>query len=302
MSPPRATVVITTRDRPDELRTAIASALAQSVDVEVLVVDDASADGVVATVAAEFPAVRVRRSEQPLGCVQQRNAAFGDARAPVVVSLDDDAFLSSPRTVEQTLAEFDDDRVGAVAIPLVDLREPATVRQRAPAGPAVAGGTFAAGATAFRVDAFRAVGGFAPFIGENSEEADFAMRLLDAGRVVRLGRADPVVHRPSAIRDVDARFRNLARNDLLCAWATVPLPHLPLRLAILTVKVLSIGVRRRRLRAVVRGVGAAAAVIARRGVARRPISRAAYVLARRLTRDPQPLEEVVRRLPPTSGP
>ncbi|MFP5380492.1 MAG: hypothetical protein ACLGHP_12245, partial [Vicinamibacteria bacterium] len=40
------------------------------------------------------------------------------ARGRVLVSLDDDAELPSPRTVRQTLAAFDDERIGVVTLPL----------------------------------------------------------------------------------------------------------------------------------------------------------------------------------------
>ena len=49
----------------------------------------------------------------------------------MIFSIDDDAVFASPRVVEQTLVEFDHDRVGAVAIPYQDVRKAMTVLQRA---------------------------------------------------------------------------------------------------------------------------------------------------------------------------
>src|SRR4051812_19167164 len=132
MTPP-ATIVITTRNRKEELARAVASALTQTVACEVLVVDDGSTDGTADLVRREFPAVRVVRCDESAGYIVRRNQAASLARAPVVVSIDDDATFPSPRTVEQSLADFDHPRVGAVAVPFVNVWDGPAVLQAAPA-------------------------------------------------------------------------------------------------------------------------------------------------------------------------
>lgn len=52
---PEASVIIATRNRRSEVSRAIESALAQTVDVEVLVTDDGSDDGTEAEVMTSFP-------------------------------------------------------------------------------------------------------------------------------------------------------------------------------------------------------------------------------------------------------
>src|SRR5436190_15705876 len=97
---PEATIVITTRDRRDELAPAVETALAQrGADVEVLVVDDGSRDGTSEMVADRYPAVRVDRTERSLGLIAQRTRAARLARAPIIVSIHDDARLVSEPTV-----------------------------------------------------------------------------------------------------------------------------------------------------------------------------------------------------------
>ena len=117
-----ATVLITTRNRKADLRRAISSALEQSgVQVQVIVIDDGSTDGSSDMVAAEFPGIEFYRSEVNRGRLYQRNFGFERARGSVVFTLDDDAAFSTPGIVGQILAQFDNRRVGAVVIPLVDL-------------------------------------------------------------------------------------------------------------------------------------------------------------------------------------
>jgi glycosyltransferase involved in cell wall biosynthesis len=91
MSEPLVSVCIPTRDRARYLRGAVTSALAQDVDLEVLVGDDASTDGT-ALVLRELRDARVRRLRQmrPLGVAANRNTLLARARGRYVAWLDDD--------------------------------------------------------------------------------------------------------------------------------------------------------------------------------------------------------------------
>lgn len=89
---PRFTVVVPTRDRPRPLQRCLDALRRQVVDgdFEVVVVDDGSrvADEVDAVLAA-FERSRLVRTK-PGGSVQARNRGIEEARAPVVLLLDDD--------------------------------------------------------------------------------------------------------------------------------------------------------------------------------------------------------------------
>jgi hypothetical protein len=85
---PSLTVVIPTHDRREELQGAVESALGQTLpDVEVVVVDDASARPVELT---PHPRVRCVRLEQNQGVSAARNAGLAAARGHWVTFLDDD--------------------------------------------------------------------------------------------------------------------------------------------------------------------------------------------------------------------
>jgi glycosyltransferase involved in cell wall biosynthesis len=109
---PRATIVISTYNRKDEVRAALKSTPVQTVPVEVFVIDD----GTVHMARADFQTVHLHADPVHKGHIVRRNRGASLARTDVSFSIGDDAVLVSPRTVEQTLAGFDHPRVGAVAV------------------------------------------------------------------------------------------------------------------------------------------------------------------------------------------
>lgn len=236
---PVATVVITTRNRRELLVRPLHSALQQSVPVEVLLVDDGSTDGTAEAVQRMFPEVRIIRHETSAGYIVRRNEAARLAQAPVIFSLDDDAHFSSPEVIAQTLALFEDPRVGAVAIPCKDVRRSLDFRQPSGEGGFRVTDAFIGTAHAVRRELFLQLGGYREHLVHQGEESDFCLRMLDAGFFVRLGTGDPIHHFESPKRDFRRMDYYGARNAVLFAWQNVPWPYLPLHLAATTFKVLT---------------------------------------------------------------
>jgi glycosyltransferase involved in cell wall biosynthesis len=183
---PAATVAIVTKNRKSELPTAIRSALAQTAAPEVLVIDDGSSDGSAEMVEREFPGVRLIRRQESKGLIVRRNEAAHAAQAPIVFSIDDDAEFLSANTVEQTLAEFNDPRIGAVAIPYIEPNKGNRLEQRAPDahGPWITD-CFKGTAHALRRDIFLELDGYRDRLVHQGEERDYCIRMLSAGLVVR---------------------------------------------------------------------------------------------------------------------
>jgi glycosyltransferase involved in cell wall biosynthesis len=295
----RATVVITTKNRREDLLKAIASALAQTTGPEVLVIDDASTDGTSATVAREFPAVRLHRSEKSLGLVVQRNRAAKLATNPIIFSLDDDAVFSTPRIVEDTLREFGHPRVGAVAIPYADVNQSPAVHQRAPEPNGVyATYDFKGTAHAVRRDLFLALGGYREVLVHQSEEEDYCVRMLNTGWITRLGNSDPIHHFESPRRSWSRMDFYGARNKILYAWHNIPFPAVALQLTGRTAKAVVFSLQPGRMLTRCRGLLNGYYVCMTGKAERRPVNPAVYRLSQELkVRRTTSLSEIENRLP-----
>lgn len=296
---PRATVVITTKNRKEELRNAIASALAQTAQPEVLVIDDASTDGTHELVAREFPQVRLDRSELSLGLIRQRNRAARLARSPILFSIDDDAAFSSETIVEQTLREFAHPRVGAVAIPFIDVKKSPDTHHRAPRADGIyARYDYIGTAHAIRRDLFLGLSGYRDILIHQSEEEDYCVRLLNAGYITRAGNADPIHHFESPKRSLARMDFYGARNKVLYAWHNVPLPHLVKHLAATTLMTAVYARQPGRCLTRLRGVAGAYAAVCSGRTKRQPVATRIYQLSRKLKLNgPVPLAEIEKDLP-----
>ena len=105
-------VVICTRDRPEELRRCLASLPQQSLrPTQIIVVDNASRDGRTRKVALEAGADYVREDRPGLDFA--RNTGAARATTDIVAYTDDDVLLH-PRWLEHMVAAFDEASIGAV--------------------------------------------------------------------------------------------------------------------------------------------------------------------------------------------
>jgi GT2 family glycosyltransferase len=303
VSPPKATVVIVTKDRREDALRAVASAAAQQPEIEILLLDDGSSDGTAEAVRGRFPGVRVERFVESEGYIVRRNRGAELASGEILVSIDDDAEFPAPDVVAKTAEEFDDPRIGAVAIPYVDLPDE-KVRQRAPSPDgAHLVHRFRGTAYATRRDVFLGIGGFRTMLFHQAEEADYCLRLLDAGYVVRLGNAEAIRHH-SAIRPPERGWFYECRNSVLFAWHNVPMPQLVVQLAKSSLHMLWLGRGVGRVGLFARGLGAGAAAAFRDRRGRRPVRREAWRLYNRLGKRGGTLDQLrteVERLQSAAG-
>lgn len=295
-----ASFVIPTRGRIEIIHGLLETIRQQTVPVEVLVMDDGGSAELRSMLAREFPDARYHSLGTGRGPGFQRNRGVALSTSEIVFPIDDDTLLPSADIVERTIAEFDDPRIAAIAIPYVNVRCDATVRHRAPDEESIwVVHAFTGASHAIRRSAFLAAGGYREEFFYMGEEGDLCLRLLNRGLVVRAGSAGPIHHlespqRNSALADFCCR-----RNDLLFAWHNVPASHLPAHLAGTTINGVMSSLRAPNTLSAFKGMASGYAQIALRHVDREPVSVAVYRLQRRLkSNGPVRLRDIERDLPP----
>jgi GT2 family glycosyltransferase len=229
----RFTVVVITRDRRQSLLAVLAQVRKQSEEAPVIVVDNASRDGTADAVAAEFPEVALIRSPGNLGAVG-RNLAVDHVRTPYVAFCDDDTWWD-PDAPSRAAGLLDAHPRLAVVTgrilvepggredPIVpELRDSPVPGPAWLPGPAL--GSFLAGASMVRTEAFRAAGGFSPRLWLGGEEELLSADLMALGWQLCFAEDVVVHHEPSRLREAHLRRRHGIRNTLWFTWLRRPLP------------------------------------------------------------------------------
>ncbi len=296
---PEASFVIPTRGRAELVLDLLQTIQRQTVIAEVLIMDDGGSADLAEALRREFPAAQYHSLGTGRGPGFQRNRGIEMAGADTVFAIDDDTVLPSAHTVRQTIEEFSDPRIAAVAIPYANVRYETRVRHRAPDTTSIwVSHAFTGASHAIRRSAFLETGGYREPFFYMGEEGDLCLRLLNRGYVVRVGTADPIHHlesrrRNSALADFCAR-----RNDLAFAWHNVPSSRLPVHLIGTTINGLVSAAHAPNTMSALRGMASGYGQIITGRVPRDPVGLDVYRLQRLLkTSGPLRLSEIEDRLP-----
>lgn len=267
MTPP-LTIVIPSHSRADLLQLCLASACTHApANTEILVVDDASRDGIISQTAARFPGVRTIRLPKRSGFCIAANTGIAAATGDVVELLNDDTEVTA-NWADAALRWFADSAVGAVA-PLVlqhDPDQPAAPRidsagdEYDPGGFArkrwngrklgefpdlSAGPVWGVSATAgfYRRSVLLATGGFPTDFGAYFEDVDLSCRIRKLGHTIWFEPTSIVRHRVSASYGKRPSRRILelqSRNEERVFWRNLDrntrFRHLPRHAAVLAGK------------------------------------------------------------------
>jgi GT2 family glycosyltransferase len=232
-------VVLTMGNRPDELRALLDSVAKQHGErIEVVVVGNGSP-------LPELPeGVRTVELPENVGIPAGRNvgiAAFGpDGRdVDALLFLDDDGLLPNVDTAELCREAFAaDPQLGIISFRIADPETGTTQRRHVPrlraSDPMRSSRvtTFLGGANAVRTAVLQQVGGLPDDFFYAHEETDLAWRALDAGWMIDY-RADMVLHHPATAPSRHAVYhRMVARNRVWLARRNLPVPLIPLYLAV----------------------------------------------------------------------
>jgi GT2 family glycosyltransferase len=228
---PRVAVVVITHQRRDELLVALSRLLALPEQPHVVVVDNGSTDGTAEAVRERFPTVELVASPENLGAIG-RNVGIARLSTPYVAFCDDDTWWEpgSLRTAADVLDAHPRLAVVTARIlvepggredPIVpELRDSPVPGAGWLPGPAL--GSFLAGASVVRREAFLEVGGFSERLWLGGEEELMAGDLAAAGWELCYLPALTVHHQASRARDSHRRRRDGIRNTLWTTWLRRP--------------------------------------------------------------------------------
>ncbi|WP_024936631.1 MULTISPECIES: glycosyltransferase family 2 protein [Actinomadura] len=229
----RFTTVVITRDRRRSLRAVLSRAREIGERAPVVVVDNASRDGTAGAVAAEFPEATLIRSPRNLGAVA-RNLAADHVRTPYMAFWDDDTWWEpeAPSRAARLLDAHPRLAVvtGRILVEPGGREDPIVPELRhspVPGPPWLPGpalGSFLAGASMVRTDAFRAAGGFSARLWLGGEEELLSADLMALGWHLCFAEDVVVHHEPSRLREPHLRRRHGIRNTLWFTWLRRPLP------------------------------------------------------------------------------
>ena len=118
---PKLSIVITTFNRKKQLEDLLNSILASSYpkkDLEIIVVDDASADGTSGYISEKFPNLKIIRNEKELLTSESRNIGIRSSKADFVFVVDDDNVLD-PDCIRLLIEKISENPEIAVLMPAI---------------------------------------------------------------------------------------------------------------------------------------------------------------------------------------
>ena len=275
---PRASIVISTRNRQDDLRRALNSCrVLAGIEYEILVYDDASDDGTAEMVSREFPGVRLIRQPTRQGYIRLRNLGFLEARGEFVVSIDDDAEFTDPQTLSRVAVLFQTHpEAAALALPFVEPHRNAGVGSMHPVAPGTPLRNYIGCAHAIRRSVALMSGGYPELLVHQGEERDLCIRLLDSHHEILFADTGAIIHHVSPNRSASRLNYYGYRNTILFCWMRFPFPYCLARMAISSIQLLLHKFHWRRLPAQVAFIAAGYLACLKNLSARKPVSMEAY--------------------------
>lgn len=214
-------VVLTRGDRPGELRAAVESLGGDPVTI----VSNGGGSGVISV----RPGIEQVVSETNVGVPAGRDLGANATTSDLIGFLDDDAVLGAGASAKIRAAFAADERLGVVALRLVDetgrtarRHTPRLGRRHADVAGDVA--LFLGGACVMRASAYDDAGGYFTDLFYGHEELELSWRLVDRSWRIHYLADVEVVHPRSEIGRHSDGWRLTGRNRVLIARRTLPWP------------------------------------------------------------------------------
>ena len=220
------TVLITAYNRADELRATLCELRRQTHPaLDVLVIDDGSAESLEPVVHAAWPGARFVRNARNLGYIANRSRGMADARGAYVLTLDDDSCPVASDAIARAVARMErEPEVGVLAFRVHEGLEPPDPAAPAPAEQYTF--AFIGCGVMMRTAVAREIGSYRDYFDYYKEEAEYALRVLDAGYRILYAPELVVHHRLSPLGRSTARIAAYSfRNSVWTAVLTLPAPR-----------------------------------------------------------------------------
>lgn len=233
MQAPLVTIVITTKDRHEDLAIALADLKRQSYEnLEMLVIDDASQPPVAPVVHVAWPGARLIRHEQNCGINVRRNEGFRLATGKFILSLDDDCLLVDEQAISRSVEYMTETPQCAVVAYYVwngKALPKGLDRSRVTPGNCL---SFPGGGSFLRKQAIDETAGFREIYVTQGEETELSLQLLKKGWSVSFRPEILVHHRYSSLnRNRGKAWKHSLRNGIWTSLIHTPAHRLPMELA-----------------------------------------------------------------------
>lgn len=226
------TIVITTKDRKDDLLKAISSAISQNYPYfEILVFEDGGSDNAIDYIKSKIDDKRVTYhfEKKSIGLINARNKAAQIARGEIIISIDDDAVFSTNNIISTIVNAFKfNDKIAAIAIPhkdvLYDNRTFNFISDLNHNEFKIVS-NFIGTSHAIKKDIFLNLGGYPTNFLRQEEEIYFSLELLKNNFFVATIKCDFILHYESPKRNLKTIFYYWSRNYFLTSYRFYPLKN-----------------------------------------------------------------------------
>lgn len=225
--PPLVTILIATRDRPDNLKLTLQQIRRQNYPrLEVIVIDDGSTADLKPLVRSSWPEAVFVRHETSTGQCRRRSEGFAMARGEFLLQLDDDSHPVAADAVNQAVGVMQaNPSWGCLSFYVFNGQElPSRLPELQPKYHA----SFVGCGAFFRARALRQVGGYRDFFGNEWEEEELGLRLLAADWVIYFYPEILIHHHVSPRnRNQERTWTRQIRNKLWAVTMHAPLVNIP---------------------------------------------------------------------------
>ncbi len=227
---PCVTILITTRNRPQELIATVRELHNQDYSpLHLMVIDDNSDIPLEPTVFREWPGATVMRNNTTLGYIACRSLGMRLAGGDYLLSLDDDSCLTDPQDISRAVARLaESPQLGILTF---RVHNGQTLENERLESAERYVHTFIGCGHLIRRSVSDHIGGYCDFYNYYAEEPEYALRALDAGWRILFFPTVLVHHRVSSIGRRPGRIYGYSlRNNIWTAILRLPVTRLPFEL------------------------------------------------------------------------